>query len=265
MGIERITQTKIAYVKTVATAFLILSMFSMAFISTASAAGSITLTPNSQAPGGTVTVTGTGFGATKALGIGLGAEVPVTGESHPIPSPSGTGPFTATTNHPPIKPGSFSFHCTVSSDTNVVESDYTDKGDGTLATESTYALDPFVIYATGQFGRSTTSAWDGYTVVYATTYTGYQYNVTPAGNPSTSSSGTFTATITVPAGLANGNYNVTAIDTAGNRAFATLTVSNVVPEVLPVGTLMLLTMLAVAAGSWYFRKRPTVATNSPET
>jgi hypothetical protein len=263
MRIEKITQTKTAYAKTVATAFLILSVFSMAFISTASAAGSITLTPNAQAPGGTVTVTGTGFGATKAIGIGLGAEVTATAESHPIPSPSGTGPFTATVNRGPIKPGSFSFHCTVSSDTNVVESDYTDKGDGTLATESTYALNPFVNYAAGQFGRSTTSAWDGYTVVYAATYTGYQYNVTPAGNPSTASSGTFTATFTVPAGLANGNYNVTAIDTAGNRAYATVTVNNAIPEVLPVGTIMLLTVLAVAAGSWYFRKRPTTTTSTP--
>ena len=262
MRIERNTQTKTAYAKTVATAFLILSMFSMAFISTASAAGSITLTPNSQAPGGTVTVTGTGFGATKAVGIGLGAEVPASSESHPIPSPSGTGPFTATVNRPPIKPSSFSFHCTVSSDTNVVESDYTDNGDGTLATDSTYALNPFVNYAAGQFGRSTSSAWDGYTVVFAATYTGYQYNVTLAGNPSTTSSGTFTATITVPAGLASGNYNVTAIDSGGARAVATLTVNNTIPEVLPVGTIMLLTMLAVAAGSWYFRKRPTVTTNT---
>jgi hypothetical protein len=166
-------------------------------------------------------------------------------------------------NHYPIKPGSFSFHCTVSSDTNVVESDYTDNGDGTLASSSTYALNPFVIYATGQFGRSTTSAWDGYTVVYATTYTGYQYNVTLAGNPNTTATGTFTATITVPAGLANGNYNVTAIDSGGARAVATLTVNTAIPEVLPLGAIMLLTMLAVAAGSWYFRKRPTLTTNTP--
>jgi len=145
----------------------------------------------------------------------------------------------------------------------VVESDYTDKGDGTLASSSEYALNPFVNYAAGQFGRSTSSAWDGYTVVFAATYTGYQYNVTPAGNPSTTASGTFTATVTIPAGLANGNYNVTAIDSGGARAVATLTVSTAIPEVLPVGTIMLLTVLAVAAGSWYFRKRPTVTITTP--
>src|SRR5512136_732760 len=192
----------------------------MVIISTASAAGSITLTPNAQAPGATVTVAGTGFGAAKPVGIGLGSEVNVTGEAHPITNTTGTGPFTTTTNRPPIKPGSFSFHCVVSSDTNVVESDYTDNGDGTLTTDSTYSVGHFVNYATGAFGRSTTSAWDTYTVVFTAKYTGYQYNVTPAGNPSTTATGIFTATITVPAGLANGNYNVTAIDTQGNKATA---------------------------------------------
>ena len=245
------------------TALLILSMFSIALISTASAAGSITLSTNAQAPGGTVMVTGTGFGATKAVGIGLGAEVNVTGEAHPITNTTGTGPFTAKTNLPPIKPGSFSFHCVVSSETNVVESDYTDNGDGTLASSSEYALNPFVNYATGEFGRSTTSAWDTYTVVFTAAYTGYQYNVTSAGGITTSPSGAFTATITVPAGLTNGNYNVTAIDSGGARAVATLTVDNTIPEALPLGTVMLLTTLAVAAGSWFFRKRPAVATNTP--
>jgi len=247
--------------KIVATAFLITLMLSIAFISTASAAGSITLSTNAQAPGGTVTVTGTGFGASKAVGIGLGPEVTASAEAHPIANTTGTGPFTTTVNRPPIKPGSFSFHCVVSSDTNVVESNYNDNGDGTLTTDSTYSINHFVNYTTGMFGRSTTSAWDTYTVVFTTTYTGYQYNVTPAGNPSTTPTGTFTATITVPALLANGNYNVTAIDAAGNRAYTTLTVNNAIPEVLPVGTLMLLVMLAVAAGSWFFRKRPTIAAN----
>jgi hypothetical protein len=261
MRVQKAMRTKTTYVKTVATAFVILSMFSMVFISTAVSAGSITLSPSAQAPGGTVTVTGTGFGATKAMAIGLGAEVTASSESHTIPSPSGLGPFTATTNRCPIKPGSFSFHCTVSSDTNVVESDYTDNGDGTLTSSSTYSVSPFVNYATGVFGRSTNSAWDGYTVVYAATYTSYQYNATPAVNLNTTATGTFTTTITIPPGLANGNYNVTAIDSGGARAFATLIVNNAIPEVLPVGTVMLLAMFAVAAGSWYLRKRPTVSTS----
>ena len=249
--------------KTVATAFLILAVFSTAFISAVSAAGSITLTPNVQAPGATVTVTGTGFGATKAVGIGLGAEVNVTGESHPIANTTGTGPFTTTTNRPPIKPGSFSFLCVVSSDTNVVESNYIDNGDGTLTTDSTYSVNHFVNYATGVFGRSTTSAWDTYTVVFTTTYTGYNYSVTSTGGINTTPSGTFTATITIPSGLANGNYNVTAIDTGGTRAVATLNVNSAIPEALPLGTIILLAMFAVAAGSWCIRKRPTITTIRP--
>lgn len=242
--------------------FLTLSIV-IAAVPLTNAASTITLTPTAQAPGNTVTIEGAGFGATKAIGIGLGSEVTATGESHPIANTAGTGPFTAKTNRPPIKPGSFSFHCVVSSDTNVVESDYTDKGDGTLASSSEYALNPFVNYATGAFGRSTTSAWDTYTVVFTATYTGYNYSVTSAGGINTTPSGTFTATITIPAGLANGNYNVTAIDSGGARAVATLTVNNAIPEVLPLGSIMLLTMLAVAAGSWCFRKRPTVTTSTP--
>jgi hypothetical protein len=263
MRVEETPQTKTTQAKTVATAFLILSIFSMTLISTASAAGSITLTPTAQAPGATVTITGTGFGAAKAVGIGLGAEVNASAEPHPIANTTGTGPFTTKTNRPPIKPGSFSFHCVVSSDTNVVESNYIDNGDGTLTTDSTYSVNHFVNYATGEFGRSTTSAWDTYTVVFTSTYTGYQYNVTSAGGVNTTPSGTFTATITIPSALANGNYNVTAIDSGGARAVATLSVNSAIPEVLPLGTIMLLTMLAVAASSWYFRKQPKVANKAP--
>lgn len=259
MRIERNMQTKTAYAKTVATAFLILSMFSMAFISTASAAGSITLTPNAQAAGGTVTVTGTGFGATKAIGIGLGSEIAVTGEDH-TPTGTGTGPWMTRTNHYPIKPGSFSFHSNVVGSS---ETDFTDNGDGTMSTTSAYDAGSYLTYPTGSFGRSSTMDLSSSELIFTAAYTYYQYNMTPAGNPSSSATGTFTAIITIPAGLANGNYNVTAIDTGGTRAVATLTVSGAIPEVLPVGTIMLLTMLAVAAGSWYFRKRPTTTTNTP--
>jgi hypothetical protein len=246
--------------KTITTAFLMFSIF-LATISLvvpmASAAGSITLTPSQAVAGSSVTVTGTGFGATQAVGIGLGQEVVVTGEAHNLPSPSGTGPFTVIANHYPFKPGSFSFHCVVTSDTNVVESDYTDNGDGTLTSSSTYALNPFVNYVTGAFGRSTTSAWDGYTVVFTANYTYYQYIVTPAANVTTSASGTFTAPITVPAAVANGNYYVTAVDVKGNKGVATLTVSTAVPESLTFGLVALLSSVAVAAS--YFWKRPKTA------
>jgi len=91
-------------------------------------------------------------------------------------------------------------------------------------------------------------------LIFTAAYTYYQYNMTPAGNPSTSATGTFTAIITIPAGLANGNYNVTAIDAGGTRAVATLTVSGVIPEVLPWNVMLLLSAFAVIAGFRFFRK-----------
>lgn len=245
--------------KTFATAFLTFTIVLAAIllvVPTANAAGSITLTPSQAVAGSSVTVAGTGFGATKAVGIGLGQEVVVTGEVHNIPSPSGTGPFTAIANHYPIKPGSFSFHCTVTSDTSVVESDYTDNGDGTLSTTSTYALNPFENYITGAFGRSTTSAWDGYTVVFTASYTYYQYGVTPA-NLTTSASGSFTANFTVPS-VSVGNYTVTALDANGNLATNTLNVSlQPIPEALSIGAILLLSV-AVLVGSSYLGKRPKI-------
>lgn len=234
-------------------------MFSMVFISTASAAGSITLSANAQAPGATVTVTGTGFSATKLIGIGLGSEIAVTGEDH-TPNGTGTGPWMTRTNHYPIKPGSFAFHSNIVGSS---ETDFTDKGDGTFSTTSAYDAGSWLYYPTGVFGRSSTMDLSSSEIIFTAAYKYYQYNLTPAGNPNSTSTGTFTLTITVPTGLANGNYNVTAIDTSGNIATAVLTVDNTIPEAFPLGTIMLLTIFAAAAGSWFFRKRPTVPTSAP--
>jgi hypothetical protein len=256
---EKMKHKKKAYV-TAIMAFLTFSII-IASVPMTKAAGAITLTPPAQVPGAAVSVAGTGFGATKAVGIGLGAEVTVTGEAHPITNtnvPNGDvfGPFTAITNHYPIKPGSFSFHCVVSSDTSVVESDYTDNGDGTLASSSTYALNPFVNYVTGAFGRSSTSDWSSYTVVYTASYTYYTYNVTPAAGVTTLASGTFTASITVPT-VASGIYVVTAIDTSGNRATSNLSVGSTIPEEgLTIGVVVMLSTFAVVVSSRYFHKRP---------
>jgi hypothetical protein len=220
------------------------------------AAGAVTLTPNQNVTAGsTVSVTGTGFTASTAVGIGFGAEVTVTtSESHPIPSPSGTGPFTAITNHFPLKPGSLTWHCVVSSDSSVVESDYTDNGDGTCASSSTYALNPFVNYVTGQFGRSTSSAWDGYTVVFtANNYTYYQNNVTPVAGITTNGSGGFTASITVPS-VADGVYTVTVVDAKGVKATASIGVGTAIPEGLTMGALVVLSSVALIAGAVLLRK-----------
>jgi hypothetical protein len=115
----------------------------------------ITVDSEPLMPGDSVTVEGTGFAATTAVGIGVGEEVTVTGEVHEIPEPAGNGPFIAVVDHYPIKPGSFCFNCNVSA---VTSDYYDDYANGTLNTSSTYAVDPFVNYVTGEFGRSSSSS-----------------------------------------------------------------------------------------------------------
>jgi hypothetical protein len=234
-------KSKSKYVIICTVALLATLLFATASI--AAAAPSITLNPTTQNSGAQVTVTGTGFGATLPVGIGIGQEIAVVNEVHSIPTPTGTGPFTAKTNHYPIKPGSFSYHCVVSSDSSVVESDYTDNGDGTLTASSTYALNPFENYVTGSFGRSTTSAWDGYTVTFTCNYTYYAYSVTPAAGVTTSAAGGFTADITIPP-MPAGAYTVTAIDTHGAKSTSTITT---VPEGLTFGIVAVLSSVAVIA------------------
>ena len=74
--------------------------------------------------------------------------------------------------------------------------------------------------------------------------------MTPAAGVTTLSSGAFTASITVPS-VADGIYNVTAVDTQGNRATATLGVP-IIPESFSVGVVVLLSSVAVMVGSFCF-------------
>jgi len=222
-------------------------------------ASQVELTPATGEPGDSVTVEGTDFNATNAVGICLGPEVTVTDEVHDITNvtiggPDVYGPFTAITDHYPIKPGSFSFVCDVSD----VVSEYFDNGDGTLNTESTYAVDPFVNYVTGEFGRSSNSAWETFIVNFTASYTYYQFNVTPAAGVPTDASGAFTVNITVPA-IWNGTEPVTVMDEAGNMATSdfTTTGSDVVPEPLTVGAIVLLSSAALAVSFYWLRKKPT--------
>jgi hypothetical protein len=85
-------------------------------------------------------------------------------------------------------------------------------------------------------------------------YTYYTYNVTPAAGVTTLASGTFSASITVPT-VTDGNYVVTAVDTAGNKATQTL---NVVPEGLTLGVMLALSTIAVIVSTRYFRKQPKI-------
>lgn len=236
-------KTKVLVITT--TAILV---FLLTSIPQAAAAGSITLTPNAQAPGATVTVTGTGFGASKAIGIGLGSEIAVTGEAH-TPTGAGTGPWMTATKYAPIKPGSFSFHSNV---VDGAETDFYDKGDGTLNTTSAYDAGSYLNYVTGSFGRSSTMDLSSSTVIFTAAYKYYQYNVTMPATNSTAT-GTFSLTFTIPAGVANGNYTVTALDTAGNTATSTLNVNSVIPEGPPLFGILLLSAIAIVS-SMYLRK-----------
>jgi hypothetical protein len=256
--------------KTFTIAFAVLLMMSIviAVAPMASAAGAITLTPTAQAPTSSVTVDGTGFGATKAVGIGFGAEVTVTDEMHAITDlvtvpvydeelgVDTYGPFGGTTDHYPIKPGSF----TAFYDVDGVTSNYWDKDppDGTLESDSAYAVDPRVNYVNGTYGRRSTSDWSGFSAPYVlVSYTYYTYNATPAAGVTTTGAGAFTASITVPS-VANGAYTVTAVDTAGNMATSTLTVDNTIPESWTLGVMILASSVAVIVGVRYFRKQPKV-------
>jgi hypothetical protein len=219
----------------------------------------VELTPTSGEPGDPITVEGTDFNATNAVGICFGPEVQVTGEVHDITNvtiggPDVYGPFTAITDHYPIKPGSFSFVCDVSG----VVSEYFDNGDGTLNTESTYAVDPFVNYVTGEFGRSSNSPWETYIVNFTATYTYYQFNVTPAAGVPTDALGAFTVNITVP-DIWNGTEPVTVMDEAGNMATSDFTTygSDVIPEPITIGAIVLLSSAALVVSFYWLRKKPT--------
>jgi hypothetical protein len=224
-----------------------------AFAAPASAAGAITLTPNAnRTVGSTVSISGTGFQPSRNIGIALGTEVMVTNEAAPTPTGTGMGPYTSRAAHYPIKPGSFSMHW----DTAGTASDWTDNGDGTMSSETAYNAGNSLNYATGVFGRSSTLDLSTYALTATISYTYYQYNVTTVGGVTTDGSGGFTSSITVPS-VANGVYTVTAVDSNGTKATAALGVGVDVPEILPIGVVVLLTFVAVVGSAVLLRKPKT--------
>jgi hypothetical protein len=230
----------------------------------ASVGASLTLTPTAQAPGASVTVSGSGFGATKAVGIGFGAEVHVINETMQTTGPYGVsgGPYHGNTTYLPIKPCTFKMALALPSGT--VYTLFSDvAGNGTLDVASTFSaqvINATIDYVTGQF----TAFWkaaiapENQAIPHIINYTRCQYNVIPAANVTTDASGSFSVTINVPP-VANGNCNVTAVDPSGKQATATLNVNTAIPEVLPIGVMMLLSTAAVAVGRLYSRKPPKTA------
>jgi hypothetical protein len=144
----------------------------------------------------------------------------------------------------------------MTSDVSGVVSYFTDNGDGTLASTSTYFVSGTINYVTGVFSRTSTTDLSGYasTMVHTVSYTRYQNNTTPAAGVTTSASGSFTANIAVP-NVSDGIYVVTAIDASGNIASSNLSVAQTIPEGLNIGVMVLLSSVAVLVGSPYFRKR----------
>jgi hypothetical protein len=252
--LKKIHHLKKAYV-TAIMSFLIFSLI-LASMPLTKAAGAITLTPTTQVPGASVTVEGTGFGATKAVGIGFGAELNVTGEEVNVTGPYDVdvGPYVENLSCWPVKPSSFQRESGIMiGDLYIPSFLYWDDGQGTILTDNPEVASATIDYATGKvsftFSSPLSSSYDYVRIV---NYTHYEYNVTPAAGVTTLASGTFTASITVPS-VVNGNYVVTAIDTQGNLATATL---NTIPEGLTLGVMLLLSTVAVIVSMRYFRKRP---------
>ncbi len=240
--------------------FVLLCLSVLAVSSVVRGASQVELTPTSGKPGDSIMVEGTDFAATSKVGIGFAGEVTVTGEIHNITEvsvggPDVYGPFVGITEHYPIKPGSFYFLCDVSGVTSEYFDDY---GNGTLNTTSTYAVDPFVNYVTGEFGRSSNSPWDGYVVSFTASYTYYEFNATPATGITTDGSGAFTANFTVP-DIWNSTAAVTVIDEQGNMAVTEFTVygSDIVPEPLTIGAIVLLSSATLVVSFYWLRKKPT--------
>jgi hypothetical protein len=235
------------------TAIMAFLTLSLALVSTAAAAGTITLTPTTQAPSGSVTVDGTGFGATKAVAIGLGDEMDYS-ENNMNFTGTGPGPYSGITACHPIKPGSFKLTSDTTAGGGVV-TDYTDNGDGTLASTSPYFVEGSINYVTGNWSRTSTIDLTETPQNYSASYK-YRTNLTPEAGITTLPSGAFSASITLPAFIDDGSYPIWAVDTQGNVATSNLVVDHTVPEGLTIEVMLLLSTVAVIVGTRYYRKRP---------
>jgi pimeloyl-ACP methyl ester carboxylesterase len=217
--------------------------------------GSLTLTPAIQKPEASVTVHGTGFGATNAVSIGFGTEVNVINETLPQqtgPYDVGNGPYITYLSHVPIKSGTFRRAINISTTFFALDAD---AGNGTLTCPWPQFVNGTINYVTGQLTLHRNEPLSSSTYfVHLANYTYYQYDVTPAAGVTTNSSGAFTTSITVP-NVPNGVYTVTAVDTQGHIATATLSVDNTIPEGLTIEAMVIVSSIAMIVGTRYFRKR----------
>ena len=213
------------------------------------------LTPTSGEPGDLVGVEGTDFAASASVGVGFGPEVNVIGES-PTVTDNGAGSspriITGYTADKPIKPGTFSWAFTIEN----LELGHSDNGDGTLTnTLGSAQMTSTINYTTGYFNYTATTMTIWEASDHKLNYTTYAFDVTPSGL-ATNSSGMLSGELTVP-DIWNGTEPVTVIDDQGNMATSDFTIygSDIVPEPLTIGALVLLSSAALIVSFYCLRKR----------
>jgi len=196
-------------------------------------------------PGDSVTVTGTGFGNKKDVYTYLNATA-VTAESVSLSgSTAGTVPIanvTGTLGNTPIvkSPPLTNISLTVNATTLSVFDDgagnlYGDTIIGAYDVNATGTMN----YATGFFNVTVNANATTYLTISSASadYTHYLHDVTPALGTTTSSLGSFSAVILIPAIAegAYGAYTVMSIDEAENSDTATLTVDYYITVTPPTG------------------------------
>ena len=219
------------------------------------AAFNLLVTPLSGEPGDVVAVRtelSGDFEPLVSVGIGFGAEVIVTNEPVTLTATGAIITQTGLTANHPIKPGSFRWRTPY----GALIFEIFDNGDGTLDDTTGFLASGIINYTSGFFSRTAqmglTMPLEGSTLNYTT----YENDVTPAAGVTTTGSGTFLATITVPS-VANGSYTITAFDEVGNVGTVNFQVvgSDVIPEPLTVGAIVLLSSIAVMVSFYWLRKR----------
>ena len=222
--------------------FLIFLMI-LSAVSMANAAGeAITLTPSSGDSGNSVTVTGSSFPANNSVGIGFGPLVAVDNE---IINQTVVGiQFTGFLGYWLISPSSVSMSNTRVSDGRVTS--IYDDGNGNLIQTDNGNLFGTLNYTSGKVSRESNQAIQDF--VLTASYLHYR-NVTPASGVTTTASGSFTTSITVPS-LAVGSYVVVAMSGLGNRATSTFTVGTTIPEfpswvILPIAAITALLAVTI--------------------
>lgn len=251
-GGEKAKMNKKEY--TVISLFFLTLIVVSATIFTAKGAFQIYFTPSFATPGDPVSVAGSMQGDYEPLvtmGIGFGPEVEVTKEAVTVTA-TGTTSAEGYTANTPVKPGSFRW----SAPYGGITVEVFDVGNGTLDDYFGWLSSGTINYTSGYFSRTIQMGLSFGTTNNFVNYTTYENNVTPAAGITTTASGSFLEIITVPQ-VPNGTYTVTAIDELGNVGTGTFQVagSDIIPEPLTVGTIVLLSSTAMLVSFYWLRKR----------